>query len=324
MRLPFQKRSVDASDALTAALLAVAQGTDADPRRTAVVRACAGLVGRSLAQCTPTPAHDSITPHLLTQIGFELVTTGAALRLIDAGRLWEVEDVERGSRPDGTLSYRLRRKRPGQLQQGRKETHDEVAVIDIVNPSPVDRQSATFKALAAVEKVIAEDAASPHGQLLTGGTGIGAPIGTKAGIQLVAGIVRKLEGYPGGLMSVPGGYTAPGSPIHRVGLDPSEDLVKLRTALEVSCASALGVPPGLLLGGVGGGATRETHRYFTRSTVDPLARLAEAQLRKLVPGLTLDTARVGGRDVVSMARALKTLTEVDGMTLDEAKRLVGI
>ena len=273
--------------------------------------------------CVATPAHSAITAHLLSQIGSELVMYGAALRLIDGGVLWEIEDLERGSRPDGTLAYRLRRKRPGQLTQGRKETHDESAVIDIVNPAPVDRQSATFKALAAVEKVIAEDAASPHGQLLTGGTGIGAPIGTKAGVQLVAGIVRKLEGYPGGLMSVPGGYTAPGTPVHRVGLDPSEELVKLRTALEVSVSSALGIPPGLILPGAGGGATRETSRWFQRSTIDPLAQLAEAQLSKLVPGLVLDTARCGGRDVKSLASAIETLMDV-GYSREEAARIVGI
>ena len=251
--LPWVKRDDSATDRVVALLQQAASGADADPRRVGVVRAAAGLVARTLSMCVATPAHSAITAHLLSQIGSELVMYGAALRLIDGGVLWEIEDLERGSRPDGTLMYRLRRKRPGQLMQGRKETHDEGAVIDIVNPSPVDRQSATFRALAAVEKVIAEDAASPHGQLLAGGTGIGSPVGTKAGIQLVAGIIRKLEGHPGGLMSVPGGYTAPGTPVHRVGLDPSEDLVKLRTALEVSVSSALGIPPGLILPGAGGG-----------------------------------------------------------------------
>ena len=91
MRLPFQKRDVDASDALTAALLAVAQGTDADPRRVGVVRAAAGLVSRTLSMCVATPAHSAITAHLLSQIGSELVLYGVAVRLIDGGVLFQFE-----------------------------------------------------------------------------------------------------------------------------------------------------------------------------------------------------------------------------------------
>ena len=325
MRLPFQKRDAsDASDALTTALLAVASGTDGNPRRTALVRSCAGLVSRSLSRCVPTPAHNAVMPELLAALGYELVVTGEAVRLIDGALLWEVEDLERGSRPDGTLMYRLRRKRPGQLQQSQKETHSAAAVIDVRNPAAVDRTSPSFAALAAVEKLIEADARAPHGQLMLGGAGAASPLGSKAAVRLVAAVGRTLRERPGELVPIPGAHTAPGNPVQRVGLDPTAELVQLRTALETSCASALGVPPALVVGSVGGGAQREAHRYFTRSTVDPLARLIEAQLRKLVPGLTLNTAPVGGKDVVAMARALKVLVEIEGVSLSEAKALVGV
>ncbi len=87
--------------------------------------------------------------------------------------------------------------------------------------------------------------------------------------------------------------------------------------------SALGVPPSLIdPAGAGGGATRETSRWFQRSTVEPLVRVVEEQLRKLNPAIALSTAALGGRDVVSQSRAVKTLVDA-GVALDEALTLAG-
>ena len=320
----FKRSSVDATALAIESLQTLAAGGVPDQKTPGVVLGAMGLIARSLTQCeVTTRSTDTVTARLLSDLGSECVLHGQALRLIDGG-LWAVEDVTRGSVTSGDLAYKLRRRRPGQAQQYPLETVSADRVVDVQWPTSASNRSDTLRALSLVERVIAEQAASPHGQLLALANSSNSPSGSTAAIKMTRTLSRVMKANPGMLLPAPGGTTTGqlSTALSRIGLDPTQPLTNLRAALENTVCALLGVPQALLTGGVGGGGTRELYRIFTRVTLEPLAKLITEQLRKLDPTVVIDSAPLGGRDTVSMARTTKSLTDA-GVSLAEALRYAG-
>lgn len=136
---------------------------------------------------------------------------------------------------------------------------------------------------------------------------------------------KVLSKHPGAFLPLPGASVGSGVSARTVGLAGSltDQIVPLHQRLSAAACSALGVSPSLIdPAGAGGGATRETSRWFQRSTVEPLVQVAEEELRKLNPSIKLSASQLGGRDVVSQSRAVKSLVDA-GVKLPEALALAG-
>ena len=88
----------------------------------------------------------------------------------------------------------------------------------------------------------------------------------------------------------------------RVGPDPSANALALQDSAAMAVLRALGIPPGLYTGS--GGASREAYRQFYAVTVNPLARLIEAELRvKLgIPELAISLDDLAAIDIVAKSR----------------------
>ena len=73
-----------------------------------------------------------------------------------------------------------------------------------------------------------------------------------------------------------------------------------------------------------GPAAREAWRRFTVGTVEPIARMVEAELSRVLEAArdAASLRRMGGIDAAGRARALHVLTE-SGYTADQAADLLG-
>ena len=106
----------------------------------------------------------------------------------------------------------------------------------------------------------------------------------------------------------------------RLGPAPDEVLAGLHDTSAIAVLAACGIDP-VVVGMVRGDGTlaRETLRRFERLTLQPLARIVEAELRDKLdaPDLALNFDSLRASDFAGVARAYKALTEA-GLTPDAA------
>ena len=320
-----RERGTDATDAIVDAIVAQASGV-ANVADTGAVRACAGLMARAFAQVGVTPAN-AVDAAALADMGRELVSGGVVYRLIDDGELRRVVDVQKGSTGRGAVAYKYRLALPGR-EPGPERRASEDRFLDVQNPSGL-QTSPMFQTLAVLEKWLLDESKAPHGALIQGGGGSSTSLrgatGSGATIKLFSAYRKTLASHPGAFLPIPGSTVGAGMPAKTVGLagNLTDEVIALHRRLSMAVCSALGVPPSLIdPAGAGGGATRETSRWFSRSTVEPLVRLVEEQLSKLDPSIKLSAAPLGGRDLVAQSRVVKSLTDA-GVALDHALKLAG-
>ena len=109
----------------------------------------------------------------------------------------------------------------------------------------------------------------------------------------------------------------------RLGYEADTPAGTLYAHLFSECAECCGVPAALVNPASAGPAAREAWRRLTVGTLEPYARLIEAELsRVLETGVVLKLRRLGGVDAAGRARALHVLTEA-GFDKDEAADLLG-
>ena len=99
----------------------------------------------------------------------------------------------------------------------------------------------------------------------------------------------------------------------------------LRTATGRDVLGACGVPPTLFVANSDGTAQREAFRRFLHSSLRPLARIMEAELRlKLdAPNLVLDLSELHAADVAGRARSFGQFVKA-GVAAEDAARETGI
>ena len=111
--------------------------------------------------------------------------------------------------------------------------------------------------------------------------------------------------------------------LSRMGPSPPETYEPLRTAVEWTIYRAAGIPVSLLDSRAPGTAAREGYRQFVASTVQPLGRLVEHELRvKLDAGAAVRFDELRSSDLTARARAFSSLT-TGGATAESAAAAVG-
>ena len=112
--------------------------------------------------------------------------------------------------------------------------------------------------------------------------------------------------------------------IARFGASPPRDLVELREAVARDIGAACGIPRSLLDSTASGQAARESWRQFIAGSVSGLCRRLEAQIgEQLGVPVSIDTAQLGGIDVLARASAVRRLKE-SGLSVADARAAAGI
>ena len=107
----------------------------------------------------------------------------------------------------------------------------------------------------------------------------------------------------------------------RFGANWPSAVSELRDPLGASVMAACGVPPTLAAVSSDGTAAREAFRRFLMTTVKPIARIIETELRaKLDETATLTFGELAASDIAGKARAVSQLARA-GMDIDKAREV---
>ena len=345
MKWPWAKpeiRSSGYTDLVVASLFDAATGANGSTA-IAAIESAAGLWARSLASATLTPqspATAPLTPTLLADVARRLCMFGESLFVIDvrgaAVVLHPVSawDVTGGFEPE-SWSYRCQLAGPS-TSVTRTAPYDSVLHFlyssDAIRPwqgvGPLSRCSETKRLGTALERSLRFEASGPVGNLLSfpessnpdGDTiaDFRTGVANAKGAALVHETVVRGHGDPGG---------APHNDLRPTRFGPNwpTAVSELRDPIGASILSACGVPPTLAAVSSDGTAQRESFRRFLVSTIRPVARIIETELRaKLDPTAELSFSELAASDLTGRARAVGSLVKSGGIDKERALRIAGL
>lgn len=341
------------TDAIVRALLTeAAGGTIKDAAATAALEAAAGQYSRAfqVAEVTPaTPATMALTPAVLGLMARDLIRRGESIHVIEVERggvrllpagSWDV----RGGPDPLTWRYRCDVFGPS----GNVTRHLPAAAVihgrfsvDPARPwfgvSPMGWAALTGRLHGVLEGALADEAAGPVGSVIpvpqspddTDDTD--DPDDDTDPLAKLRADVAALRGKTALVETVAAGWgegqtAAPHSDWRpqRIGADPPDSLVALRSDSAVAVLAAAGVPADLVFSADSTGQ-QESWRRFLHGSVQPLADLLSVELAdKLeVADLRLTFDGLRASDVGQKARAYATMVK-GGMDKTEAARIAGL
>ena len=329
MRWPWasvEERAQPYTDAIVAALSQAAEGSAATASATAALEAAAGLYARAFATAKVTPRSavtSALTPLTLADMARRLVAHGEAVYYIEVvgaavalrqASAWDITGMNEPS----TWMYRLNFAGPStESTRSRVPAASVIHVryaTDAARPwagiSPLGFAAASGRLMGAVEAALADEAATPHGNILP------LPVsGDDDRLSEIRASIRTLNGRVMLPETTAGAWTGDPSnaprrdwqPV-RLGAQPPESMVDLRNAAARAVLAACGVPVDLVEPSQGT-AARESFRRFLHAGVAPLARIVEGELRAKLerPRLTLSFEELNASDVSGRARAYGSL-----------------
>ena len=323
-------------------------GTETAPLATAALEAAAGLYSRCMAAAVvrgaPT-AERALTPPVLALV---------ARNLIRRGEDFHVIRVRRGAlelRPQGFTYAHGSGADPMAWTYSSTEYGPTDSVhrwvpaasmlhcrfsVDSSRPwlgvPPWSWASATGAGIAALERMVANEAKAPHGGLLE------VPASPQTGEDEDT---RQLDAFRDDLARAKGSllvledastWSASGAGSGnpelrqtRFGFNPPDIVAAIRTDAGRDVLAACGVPPTLFVANSDGTAQREAFRRFMHASLRPLARIIEAEARvKLdTPNLSLDLSELHAADVAGRARAFGQLVKA-GVHAEDAAVNTGV
>ena len=336
-----EARGGDYTDATLAAFVGAATG-QVLAAATAGVQAAAGIVGRALASATIDGDGGAVDPQLLEGIGTDLVRAGRFLGRLTVGadgrvrilRAGAVASVVYGEADPDSWRYSLQMGGPSSARTVWAEASEVVNVrinADSYRPwegiAPLSRAAASGELYARLANSLKAEAEVVVARIVPMAQGLG---------QTTADDLRAaITGHLPGRLALPetqaGGMGAgrTSAPLRdfgdtRLGWGmPNDSAGSLYAHLFSEVAECCGVPAALVNPASAGPAAREAWRRLTVGTLEPYARLIEAELsRVLETGVVLKLRRLGGVDAAGRARALHVLTQ-SGFGRDEAADLLG-
>ena len=275
--------------------------------RIGAVETAAGMWGRALASATVTPdsaALAGLTPPVMEQIGRALLVRGESVHVIvvaDGGvslipaSSWDVRGDSQ------TWWYRCVLSAPDHTQTvsvpAASVLHNRYG-CDVRRPwrgcSPLVSAAETLRGASNIEAATAEEFSFTLAQLVTPDSMKpdmpGGPVlydGNQQG-QLADSFAQALA-HPAPMIGSNVIVPPEAVKLSRLGPEPPESYEGLRTVIEMTVYRACGIPVSLLDSRAPGTAAREGYRQFVASTVQPLGRLIEHELR-----VKLDAARPCG------------------------------
>ena len=114
----------------------------------------------------------------------------------------------------------------------------------------------------------------------------------------------------------------------RIGLNPPQSVVELRTSAGLGVMAAAGIPLPMVSERADATALREALRQFVHVTLQPVLRIVGAELSRVLElEVSLDLAPLAAADVQGRSRAFRALVgngTTPGIEVAEARRLTGL
>ena len=340
-----EKRSSTYTDAIIETILASAGGAaTVSAATTAAFEAGAGLVSRMFAGASVVSSPGVakvLPPSVLALVVRNLLVRGESIHLIEVDRSglrlvpvgsW---DISGGALPESWF-YRLDIFGPSssatRIVSSASVLHFRYAA-DPAAPwrglGPLQLARGGARLLAEVESALADETSGPRGNAIS----IPKP-GADDSVSSLREKIAKLRGRTMLVESSKTGWQtespevfkgAPGFKPERLGSDPPESLVSLRSDSAVAILGALGIPSALFDPGSQGVAKREAARFFFAATVKPLARLLEQELSlKLEASVDIQFDDVAFADYVGRAAIAARLAGIEGVEAERALGLAGL
>ncbi len=294
------------TDLLTQAILARATGSDSI--YSGALEIAAGTVSRSFASATASgPAARYFTATVMGEIGRDLIECGESVWLIGENTLGHVPslDIEH---PGKTLHLRYS-----------TDVHSGRGI------GPLGRASAMVNLANTIENSLAKEAGSLVGYIL--------PIPTDGQDMSVAQLkedLAQLDGKIALVETAAGGWDAgrANAPrreyeARRLGPDVPQSNIELYKEINRMVLTACGVPTELIDERTEGTSNREAWRRFLHSTLQPLAKLIQAQAAEVDLIVDFSFENLMASDIAGRARAFGSLVQ-GGMDIEEAAQLTGL
>ena len=344
MKWPWSRpeiRSSNYTDLVLAAQSYAAAGTTSSVHALAALEVASGLWSRSMASADVKPASGALaglTPAVLADIGAQLCRSGEVLYVVSVEGAQVVLhpagafDV-RGNYDPRTWIYTVTQSGPTSTTTRRLTADDVLHVRLSVDPgqpwrgrSPMSRCPETAALASALETRLAQEAASPVGALL------GVPESSDPDGDTLADLRAGIAGARGAPIlheTVVSGYGDKGNAPYgdlrpvRFGASWPTAVSELRDPISQSVMLACGIPTALVSNS-DGTAAREGLRRFLTTTIRPVARIIETELRaKLDSGAALSFGELAASDISGKARAVSQLVRA-GMDIDKARAVAGL
>ena len=292
--------------------------------------------GSSLSTASISPVNAALAPvnaSFLDFVGRELVRRGESCHSIDVvdgvvelhpASSWQVEGSYRRrdwiytcnmSGPSSTVTRKLEASQVIHIRYGVSRDRPWKG------NSPASMAAATLQAGSRLERSLGEELALRTQQMLVprrnpndfGGMGDLAPENLDKVVKALSRSVNQ------GVFALPTDLEP-----KKLGPTPHPTYPELRDRLMYDILSMHGVNPTLVSTNSTGQGLRESFRQFLFSTIRPVARLIEMELReKLEPTASLSFEALRGADIQGSARAVGSLTKA-GMTLEDAREVAGL
>ena len=318
----------------------------ADVTGTAAAAIAMGIMGRTFAaaEVSPSVERTGLSPPVLAQIGASLISAGESVWLIDVDggmvRLLRASSwMISGTGPD-PANWKYLLTLPGPTQISTVNVPSDGVLHPRINMgpqsphqgrSPLALAGFTATALAGAERQLSEELSGPVGRLIP------APLDALSavrddGTSPLSDLESALASLKGRSALVPSlqrdALSGGGQPTDwrsvRIGADPPESVVTLRSDSHNAVLSACGIPPALFSAGSQANSAREALRQFLHTGVAPNARVIEAEARdKLMADVSLDFTGLHAADIQGRARSFKSLVD-GGMSLSDAAAASGI
>ena len=344
MRWPWQteKReqpSSDYSDQATASILRMAEGGYGGPESVSAVEVCLGLWSRALGSAEVSPSNEltgGVSPDLLATAARELGRTGNSLFYLQlVGSRIECLPIAsydvRGSHSPESWVYRIDLPGPSDYRT-RLVPSGEVLHFRINQSasepwrgrSPLSLSRSTARLAEKIEKSLTRE------QIFAPARMVFSDLLDEDLTNFITEVRRGGVVIVGGSDDQAGPTPSTRSP-QALGPDPSISQISLRSEAAMSILSVFGVPPSLF-GSSGDSDARESWRRFVLSTINPLARMCEAELRGKLDSpdlsLSLEDLRSGdlqgrGRATAARALAMRNLVTA-GLSVEDAREAAGI
>ena len=335
-RKPEIRQSQPFTDLLQNAIVSAATGEFVSATGTAALEAAAGLVSRSFASAevkdAPANIAAAITPSILACIGRELIRRGESMHLIEVNQdtmqlhvvgSWDI----RGE--DNPASWFVRADLFG--PSGNRTIFRSHASFlhcryasDPARPwlglGPLQWASSTSRLHGDVSNALLADmrAAAGHVVPMPANRGASAddssdPLNPlRTAIKNAGGKSLFVASTRGAFGGDPRDAPSRDWKQERLGPNPPEVLAGMLDSTSAQVLAACGVDP-ILVGLSSGDGTlaRESYRRFERTTLRPLARIVETELRAKMdaPELQLDFNNLRASDFAGVARSFKGLVE---------------
>ena len=351
---PFSKRvekrqdGTSYTDVVTRALVAAATGEEQGTAAgTAALETAASLYARCFSMATIAPASvntAALTPAVLSNIAREMVTRGESMYKIRVAgervRVYPVGSWDiRGA--DDPEQWQVRVDTSGPTSSSTTELIPYAGVLHFlwsfdsalpwVGVGPASRSALSGRLHGALEQHLAHEVSAPVGAIIPIPS---SPETDDDDVDVLGDLRKDIRNLKGSVVLTETTSSAFGegrafAPQHdwrpqRIGADPPDSLIALRSESGRSVLAAAGVPPSLYEVGESAAGRREALRLFLHTGLAPAGEIIAQEIAlKLEVDVSINFDRTYAADITSRSRALGQMVTA-GMDLDEARRLAGL